>query len=84
MLEHAQQIIDQLQDDPDILNMERIFEDNPDRSQMGPSGPKFIDLDDITGLDDPEFTTPPIGSPTGVSAQPGTVEASQRTSASNP
>jgi hypothetical protein len=84
MLEHAQWIIDQLQDDPDIINMARLPEDNPDESQTGPSGPEFIDLDEITGLDDPEFTTPPVGSPTGVSAQPGTVEASQRTSASNP
>jgi hypothetical protein len=64
--------------------MEKIFEDNPDRSQMGPSGLEFIDIDEITGLDDPEFTMPPARSPTGVSTQLGTVEASQRTSASNP
>jgi hypothetical protein len=48
MLEHAQWIIDQLQDEPDILNMARLLEDNLDRSQRGPSGLEFIDLDEIT------------------------------------
>jgi hypothetical protein len=81
---NMQWIIDQLQNDPDIINMPRLPADNPDESQMGPSGPEFIDLDEITGLDDPEFTMPPTGSPTNVSAQPGTVEASQRTGVSNP
>jgi hypothetical protein len=84
MLEHVQWIIDQLQDDPDIINMTRLPADNPDESQTGPSGPEFIDLDEITGLDDPEFTTPLAGSPTGVSAQPETVRTSGRTSVSNP
>jgi hypothetical protein len=84
MLEHAQQIIDQLQDHPDILNMAKLFEDNLDRSQVSPSSPEFIDLDDITRLDDSKFTTPLTGSLIGVSTQPGTVEALQRTNASNP
>jgi hypothetical protein len=69
MLDHAQRIIDQLQDYPDLISMTGLPADNPDRSQTGPSGPEFIDLDEITGLDDPEFTTPLAGSPTGVSAQ---------------
>jgi hypothetical protein len=51
---------------------------------VGPSGPEFIDLDEIIGLDDPEFTTSPVRSPIGVSAQPEIVEASQRTGALNP
>jgi hypothetical protein len=64
--------------------MPRLPINNLDEIQKGPSGPKFIDLDEITGLDDPKLTTPPVGSSTGVLAQPGTIEASQRIGASNP
>jgi hypothetical protein len=66
MLEHAHRIIVQLQDDPDILNMSRLPKDNLDRIQTGPSGPEFIDLDKITGLDDLEFTMSLSRSPTSV------------------
>jgi hypothetical protein len=59
MLEQVQWIIDQLQDDPDLISMTRLHADNPDEIQTGPSGPEFIDIDEITGLDDPEFTMPP-------------------------
>jgi hypothetical protein len=45
MLEHAQRIIDQLQDDPDIVNMIRLPVDDLEEIQTGPSGPEFIDLD---------------------------------------
>jgi hypothetical protein len=58
--------------------------DNLDRSQTGPSDLEFIDLDEITGLDNLEFTMPPSGSPIGVSAQPYIVGTSGRTSPSNP
>jgi hypothetical protein len=68
MLEHVHRIIDQLQDDPNILNMKRLLEDNLDRIQTGPSNPEFIDLDEITRLDDLEFTMPPAGSLTDVLA----------------
>jgi hypothetical protein len=34
MFEHAQGIIDQLQNDPDIINMPRLPEDNPDESRQ--------------------------------------------------
>jgi hypothetical protein len=44
--------------------------DNPDRSQVGTSSPEFIDIDEIVGLDDLEFTMPPIGSPTDAETQP--------------
>jgi hypothetical protein len=84
MIEHAQWIIDQLQDDPDLIGMTRLPADNPDESQMGPSGPEFIDIDEITGLDDPEFTMPPAGSPTGVSTQPETVGTSGRDKCAKP
>jgi hypothetical protein len=58
--------------------------DNPDRSQMGPSGPEFIDLDEITGLDNPEFAMPPPDHRQVFSAQPEIVRTSGRTSPSNP
>jgi hypothetical protein len=48
------------------------------------SGPEFIDVDEPTGLDDLEFTTPPGGSPVGVATQPKIVQASVEASASNP
>jgi hypothetical protein len=83
MFEHAQRIINQLQNYIDILNMDRIPEDNSNRSHMGPRGPEFIDLDQIIGLDDLQFTMPLIGLLTDVSDQLGTAEASQRTGASN-
>jgi hypothetical protein len=46
--------------------MTRLHVDDPDESQTGPSGPEFINIDELTGLDDLEFTTPPARSPTGV------------------
>jgi hypothetical protein len=48
--------------------MTRLPVDNPDENQMGPSGPEFIDIDEINGLDDPEFTTPSARSLTGFSS----------------
>jgi hypothetical protein len=76
--------MDQLQNDPNIINMPRFLPDNPYEIHTRPNNPEFIDLDEITGLDDPEFTTPPTISPTNVSAQPKTIESSQRIGASNP
>jgi hypothetical protein len=64
--------------------MTRLPVDDPDEIQTGPSGPEFIDIDELIGLDDPKFTTPPGGSPIGVSTQPEIVGTSGRTSASNP
>jgi hypothetical protein len=72
----VQQIIDQLQDDPDLIGMTRIPTNNPDESQIGPSSPELIDIDEITGLNNPEFTSPPAGSSTGVLTQPETFKTS--------
>jgi hypothetical protein len=84
MIEQAQWIINRLQDDLDLISMTRLPDDNPDESQTGPSGPELIDVDEITRLDDLEFTTPPAGSPTGVSTQPKTARTSGRASMPNP
>ena len=64
--------------------MARILANNPYETQMRPSGPEFIDLDEITWLDDPEFTTPMTGLPTYFLAQLENTKASGRTSVSNP
>jgi hypothetical protein len=58
--------------------------DNPNEFQIGPSGPKLIDIDEIVGLDNFETATPQAGSPRGVSTQPKTVRTSGRESVSNP
>jgi hypothetical protein len=84
MLEWAQQVLDQLQADPDLSEMTGSPVDNPERIQVGTSGPEFIDVDEIVGLDDLEFTMPPVGSPTGVVTQPEAVWVPVETSASNP
>lgn len=64
--------------------MTRLPDDNPDESQIGPSGHELIDVDEIAGLDDLEFTTPLVGLPTGVSTQLETVGTLGRTSTPNP
>jgi hypothetical protein len=84
MIEQAQWIIDQLQDDLDLTSMTSLPDDNPDESEVGLGGPQFIDIDQIIGLDNPKFKTPSARSSTGVSAQPKTVRTSRRESAPNP
>jgi hypothetical protein len=49
MLEWAQQVFDQLQADPDLSEMTGSPVDNPERIQVGTSGPEFIDVDEIVG-----------------------------------
>jgi hypothetical protein len=51
---------------------------------VGTSGLKFIDVDEISGLDNLEFTTPPAGSPNSVAIQSEEVWVLVETSASNP
>jgi hypothetical protein len=70
MLERVQRVLDQLQDDLDLSEMTGSPIDNPERSHVGTSGPKFIDVDELVGLDDLEITMPPTVSPEGVVTQP--------------
>jgi hypothetical protein len=49
MLEWAHWVIDQLQDDPNLSETIGSPVDNPERSQVGTSGPEFIDVDEILG-----------------------------------
>ena len=53
MLEWAKWVLDQLQYDLDLSEMTRSPTDNPDRSHVGTSGLEFIDIDEISGLDNP-------------------------------
>jgi hypothetical protein len=80
----VQQIIDHLQDDPDLIRMKISPANNPNEIQVGTSDPELIDIDEIVGLDSPEITTPQDGSPGGVSIQPETIETSGRSSTLNP
>jgi hypothetical protein len=43
--------------------------DNPDESRVGPSDSKVLQIDEIIRLDNPEVTTPQVGSSGGVSTQ---------------
>jgi hypothetical protein len=62
-------INDQLQNDLECVEMERVTADNPIESRQGPSDPKLIQIDKITGLDDPEVTTPHTRSPGNIFSQ---------------
>jgi hypothetical protein len=81
---HNQQVIDQMKDDPDLIGMIGAPTDNPYESRVGLSGPELIEIDEITGSDNPEITTPQAESPGDVSAQLEIVGISGRTSAPNP
>jgi hypothetical protein len=84
MYEQAQWMMNQMRDNPDLVRMPRLPTDSPEEIPMGPSGPEFIDLDNINGLDDPESTMPLVGSPTGIAMQPEAVGVSVETSVSDP
>jgi hypothetical protein len=84
MIEQAQRVIDQLQDDPQFIEMKGSPVDDPDESRVGPSTLELIEIDETVGLDNPEITTPQVGSPGDVSAQPEVVGTSGKTSSPNP
>jgi hypothetical protein len=58
LIEKAQRVIDQLENDLDLVEMTRVPVDNPVERRIGPSGPVPIQIEDITGLDSPEFSAP--------------------------
>ena len=51
---------------------------------MGTSDLEFIDVDELSKLDDLEFTTSPSGSPICVAIQPDVVQVPVEKSATNP
>jgi hypothetical protein len=84
LMEQAQRVIDQLQNDPDLIEMTRVPADNPIESRVGPSDPEPIQIEEIIGLDNPEVSTPQARSLGDVSAQPEIARTSGRESAPNP
>jgi len=83
LMEQAQRVMDQLQNDSELVEMKSVPADNPIEIQVGPSDPEPIQIEEIIGLDNPEFSTPQARSLGGVSAQPEIVRTSGRSSAPN-
>jgi hypothetical protein len=79
LLEGAQRIIDQLQNDPDLVEMSRTPVDDPIKIRGDLSGLKPIQLEEITGLENPEVPPPQIRSPGGISTQTEIVRTPGRT-----
>jgi hypothetical protein len=84
LIEQSQRVIDQLQDDSDLIEMERVPADNSVEIWVGPSGPELIQIEEIIELDNPEVTTPQYRSPGDVSSQLEIRKTSVRESAPNP
>jgi hypothetical protein len=77
-------MMNRMRDNPDLVRMPRLLTNSPEESSMGPSGLELIDLDNINGSENPESTTPLVGSPTGIAMHSKAVEGSVETSASDP
>jgi hypothetical protein len=84
LLEGAQRIIDQLQNEPGLIDMLRIPTDDPIKIRGEPSGLDPIQLEEITGPENPKVPTPQIRSLGGISTQPEIARTLGRTSVSNP
>lgn len=79
MLEGVQRIIDQLQDDPDLVEMSQIPTDDPIASRGEP-----IQLEEITGFENPEVPSSQIRAPGGIPTHPEISRTPGRTSVHNP
>jgi hypothetical protein len=64
--------------------MMRILVDNPIESRGGPSDPEPIQIEETTGSDNPEASTPWVESPGEVSSHPKIARTSGRESTPNP
>jgi hypothetical protein len=84
LLEGAQRIIDQLQNDPDLVDMSRIPIDDPITSRGERSGLEPIQLEEIIGPENPEVPSPQIRAPGGISTQPEISRKPGRKSVPNP
>jgi hypothetical protein len=84
LLEGAQRIIDQLKNDPDLIEMMRIPIDDPIKIQGEPSILELMQLEEITGSENPEVPPPQIISPGEISTQLEIERTSGRKSVPNP
>jgi hypothetical protein len=84
LLKGAQRIIDQLHNDPDLVEMSRILTDDPIERRGEPSGLEPIQLKKITELENLEVPPPQIRSPGGISTQPEIARTPGRISVPNP
>jgi hypothetical protein len=83
-IEQSHRVIDQLQDDPNLIEMTRVPTDNPVEIRTSPSGLEPIQIEEIMGSDNPEVSMPHVRSLGDVSAQPEIARTSGRASAPNP
>jgi hypothetical protein len=84
LLEGAQRIIDQLQNDLDLVEMSRFPTDDPIKTRGEPSVLEPIQLEEITGPKNHEVPPPQIISLGGISTQPEIARTPGRTSVPNP
>jgi hypothetical protein len=73
-----------LQNDPELVEMKRVPADNLIEIRGGPSDPDPIQIEEITGLDNPKVSTPHTRSRGDVLAQTNIARTSGRTRAPNP
>jgi len=83
-LEGAQIIIDQLQNDPDLVEMSRIPTDDPITSRRDPSGLDPIQLEEIIEPKKPEVQSPQIRASGGISTHPEISRTSSKKSVPHP
>jgi hypothetical protein len=69
LLEGAQRVIDQLENDPQIIEMMRIPLDDPITIREEPNGSESIQLEEITGLENPRVPSPQIRSSVTIPTQ---------------
>jgi hypothetical protein len=84
LLEGAQRIIDQFQNDPDMIEMTRIPAIDPIEIQGEPSGLELMQLDEFTMSENLEVPPSQIRSPREMSTQPEIARTSGRTGVPNP
>jgi hypothetical protein len=84
LLEGAQRIIDQLKNEPDLIEMLSIPTDDPIERRGELSGLEPIQLEEITRTENPKVPPPQIRSLGGISTQPEIVRTPRRTSVPNP
>jgi hypothetical protein len=81
LLEGAQRVIDQLENDLEIIEMMRIPLDNPSTIRGDPSGLESIELEEITSPKNPRVPSPHIRSSGTI---PNQIEVSRTPGVPNP